>query len=199
MTAWQNRPLESMYPVVFFDALRVKIRDEGVVRNKAVYLALGVLPDGRRDVLGIWIEQTEGAKFWLKVFNELRSRGVNDILIAVVDRLEGIGRSDRDRLSPHDRADLHRVSDLQQPGIRKLEASQGGSPSAATDLLRRDRRGPAGKLDDFERGEWGEKHPTIAQSWRRAWQHVVPFFAFPPHVVGRASARLRSLVGQASA
>jgi putative transposase len=79
-----------MYPVVFFDALRVKIRDDAVVRNKAVYLALAVLPDGTRDVLGIWIEQTEGAKFWLKVFNELRSRGVNDILIAVVDGLKGL-------------------------------------------------------------------------------------------------------------
>lgn len=88
--AWQSRPLEPMYPVVFFDALRVKIRDDAVVRNKAVYLALAVLPDGTRDVLGIWIEQTEGAKFWLKVFNELRNRGVNDILIAVVDGLKGL-------------------------------------------------------------------------------------------------------------
>ncbi len=75
VTAWQARPLEPMYPVVFFDALRVKIRDEGVVRSKAVYLALAVLPDGTRDILGIWIEQTEGAKFWLKVFNDLKTRG----------------------------------------------------------------------------------------------------------------------------
>ena len=88
--AWQNRPLEPMYPVVFFDALRVKIRDDGVVSNKAVYLALGVLPDGSRDVLGLWIEQTEGAKFWLKVFNELKTRGCQDILIAVVDGLKGL-------------------------------------------------------------------------------------------------------------
>ena len=80
--AWQARPLEPMYPVVFFDALRVKIRDDAVVRNKAVYLALGVLPDGSRDVLGLWIEGTEGAKFWMKVFNDLKTRGVGDILIA---------------------------------------------------------------------------------------------------------------------
>src|SRR3982751_566631 len=93
ITAWQSRPLEPMYPVVFFDALRVKIRDDAVVRNKAVYLALAVLPDGSRDVLGIWIEQTEGAKFWLKVFNELRRRGVNDILIAVVDGLKGLSEA----------------------------------------------------------------------------------------------------------
>ena len=90
VTAWQARPLEPMYPVVFFDALRVKIREDAVVRNKAVYLALGVLPDGTRDILGLWIEDTEGAKFWLKVFNDLKTRGVDDILIAVTDGLKGI-------------------------------------------------------------------------------------------------------------
>jgi hypothetical protein len=83
--AWQQRALEPMYPVVFFDALRVKIRDEGTVRSKAVYLALAVLPDGPRDILGIWVEQTEGAKFWLKVFTDLKTRGCQDILIAVTD------------------------------------------------------------------------------------------------------------------
>ena len=86
---WQNRPLDPVYPVVFFDALRVKIRDEGLVKNKAVYVALALNPDGEKDVLGLWIEQTEGAKFWLKVINELKTRGVNDILIAVVDGLKG--------------------------------------------------------------------------------------------------------------
>ncbi len=86
---WQNRPLDPVYPVVFFDALRVKIRDEGLVKNKAVYVALALNPDGEKDVLGLWIEQTEGAKFWLKVVNELKARGVNDILIAVVDGLKG--------------------------------------------------------------------------------------------------------------
>jgi putative transposase len=90
VTAWQARPLERMYPVVFFDALRVKIRDEGVVGSKAVYLALAVLPDGRRDILGLWIEQTEGAKFWLKVFTDLKTRGCEDILIAVTDGLTGM-------------------------------------------------------------------------------------------------------------
>ncbi|EDO2300738.1 IS256-like element ISEc58 family transposase, partial [Salmonella enterica subsp. enterica serovar Reading] len=89
VTAWQARPLEAMYPVVFFDALRVKIREDGVVRNKAVYLALGVLADGTRDILGLWIENTEGAKFWMKVFNDLKTRGVNDILIGVADGLKG--------------------------------------------------------------------------------------------------------------
>ena len=85
----QNRPLEAMYPLVFFDALRVKIRDEGLVRNKAVYVALGVTPDGTKDILGLWIETSEGAKFWLRVMSELKNRGVEDILIAVVDGLKG--------------------------------------------------------------------------------------------------------------
>ena len=82
---WQTRPLEAVYPLVFLDALRVKVRDEGTVRNKAVYVALGVRPDGTKEVLGLWIEQTEGAKFWLRVMNELKDRGVEDILIVVVD------------------------------------------------------------------------------------------------------------------
>jgi transposase-like protein len=86
---WQNRPLEPMYPLVFFDALQVKIRDEGLVRNKAVYVALGVTPEGTKDILGLWIETSEGAKFWLRVMNELKNRGVEDILIAVVDGLKG--------------------------------------------------------------------------------------------------------------
>ena len=90
VTAWQARPLEPVYAVVFFDALRVKTREDNVVRNKAVYLALGVRRDGTREVLGLWIETTEGAKFWMKVFNDLKTRGVNDILIAVTDGLTGM-------------------------------------------------------------------------------------------------------------
>lgn len=106
---WQNRPLEICYPLVFFDAIRVKIRDEGFVRDKAVYIALGILPDGTKEILGLWIEQTEGAKFRLRVMNELKNRGVGDILIAVPrvrlcrpeDRLrpEGLTRGDQRRLS----------------------------------------------------------------------------------------------------
>jgi putative transposase len=89
ITQWQNRPLEGVYAIVFFDALRVKIRDEGAVKNKAVYLAIGVRCSGHKEVLGIWIEQTEGAKFWIRVMTELKNRGVEEILIAVVDGLKG--------------------------------------------------------------------------------------------------------------
>ncbi len=86
---WQNRPLEPVYPLVFFDALRIKVRDEGLVRNKAIHIALGVRADGTKDVLGLWIEQNEGAKFWLRVMNELKNRGTEDVLLAVVDGLKG--------------------------------------------------------------------------------------------------------------
>src|SRR3982074_890647 len=86
---WRDRPLDAVYPVVFFDALRVKIRDDGLVRNKAVYVVLALNAEGEKEILGLWIEQTEGAKFWLKVMNDLRTRGVQDVLIAVVDGLKG--------------------------------------------------------------------------------------------------------------
>src|ERR687895_2738954 len=89
VAAWQARPLETVYPLIFFDALRVKIRDEGLVRNKAVHIALGVRADGSKEILGLWLEQNEGAKFWLRVMNELKNRGVEDVLIAVVDGLKG--------------------------------------------------------------------------------------------------------------
>ncbi len=89
VSQWQNRPLESVYAIVFFDCLRVKIPDEGTVKNKAVYLAIHVRCSGYREVLGIWIEQTEGAKFWLRVMTETRNRGTHDVLIAIVDGLKG--------------------------------------------------------------------------------------------------------------
>jgi transposase-like protein len=180
--AWQNRPLEPMYPVVFFDALRVKIRDDAVVRNKAVYLALGVLPDGSRDVLGLWIEQTEGAKFWLKVFNDLKTRGVADLLIAVVDGLKGLAEAIevafpattvqtcivhliRNSLSYATWKDRKAVAAALRP-IYKA-ATEAGARAA---------------LEEFAAGAWGTKYPTIVQSWQRAWEHVIPFFAFPPEV-----------------
>ena len=118
---WQNRPLDPVYPVVFFDALRVRIRDEGLVKNKAVYVALAFNTDGEKEVLGLWIEQTEGAKFWLKVMNELKVRGVNDILIAVVDGFEGFSGGDHDGVCANAGSDLHRSLDPKQPCLRHLE------------------------------------------------------------------------------
>lgn len=182
VTAWQSRPLEPMYPVVFFDALRVKIRDDGLVRNKAVYLALAVLPDGTREVLGIWIEQSEGAKFWLKVFNELRSRGVNDILIAVVDGLKGLAEA-IETAFPRTTVQtciVHLIRNSLDYASWKQR-----KPMAAA--LRPIYCAPSAEaawqaLEDFAQGPWGEKYPTVVQSWRRAWENVIPFFAFPPDV-----------------
>jgi hypothetical protein len=118
---WQNRPLEPVYPLVFFDALRVKIRDEGLVRNKAIHIALGVRADGTKEVLGLWIEQNEGAKFWLRVMNELKNRGTEDILLAVVDGLRG----DPGGFPRGDGADLHRPPAAHFDGLRVLQGSQG--------------------------------------------------------------------------
>jgi transposase-like protein len=182
VVAWQNRPLEPMYPVIFFDALRVKIRDDAVVRNKAVYLALGVLPDGSRDVLGIWIEQTEGAKFWLKVFNELKTRGCNDILIAVVDGLKGLAEAIETAFpaTTVQTCIVHLIRnslDYATWKDRKAVAKElRPIYKAATETAAR------AALDEFAEGPWGAKYPTIADSWRRAWEHVIPFFAFPPEV-----------------
>ena len=180
--AWQARPLEPMYPVIFFDALRVKIREDAVVRNKAIYLALGVLPDGTRDVLGIWIEQTEGAKFWLKVFNDLKSRGVNDILIAVVDGLKGLAEA-IEVAFPQTTVQTCIVHLMRN----SLDYTGYKDRKAVAAALRPIYAAPSAEaaeaaLAAFAAGPWGQKYPTIAEGWRRAWTHVIPFFAFPPAV-----------------
>jgi transposase-like protein len=171
-----------MYPVVFFDALRVKIRDDAVVRNKAVYLALGVLPDGTRDVLGIWIEQTEGAKFWLKVFNELRSRGVGDILIAVVDGLKGLAEA-IETAFPQTTVQtciVHLIRNSLDYATWKERKAVAAALRPIYTAVTVQAAGEA--LDAFADSPWGTKYPTIVQSWRRAWEQVIPFFAFPPEV-----------------
>ncbi|WP_408581475.1 IS256-like element ISBcen18 family transposase [Burkholderia cenocepacia] len=180
--SWQSRPLETMYPVVFFDALRVKIRDDGVVSNKAVYLALGIQADGQRDVLGLWIEQTEGAKFWLKVFNELKTRGCQDILIAVVDGLKGLTEA-ISAAYPRTTVQtciVHLIRNSLEYASYKdrkvLAAALRQIYAAASEEAARQ------ALQDFADGPWGAKYPTIVQSWQRAWEHVVPFYVFPPEI-----------------
>lgn len=182
VTAWQTRPLETMYPVVFFDALRVKIREDGVVRNKAVYLALAVLPDGTRDILGLWIEQTEGAKFWMKVFNELKTRGTQDILIAVTDGLKGMEQA-LNAVFPATtlqtcivhliRSSLDYASWKER---RTVAAALKPIYSAATV------EAALAALVAFEQGPWGQRYAPIADAWRRAWDRVIPFFTFPPAI-----------------
>jgi transposase-like protein len=182
VTEWQARPLEPMYPVVFFDALRVKMRDDGVVRSKAVYLALAVQRDGTRDILGVWIEQTEGAKFWLKVFNDLRTRGCEDILIAVTDGLKGMAEA-LEVAYPATTLQTCLVHLIRNS--LELAAWRDRKPLAAA--LRRIYTAPtadaaSAALDAFATGPWGQRFPTIVKMWRQAWTHVIPFFAFPSEV-----------------
>jgi transposase-like protein len=180
--AWQAPPLEPMYPVVFFDALRVKIREDAVVRNKAIYLALGVLPDGTRDILGLWIEGTEGAKFWMKVFNDLTTRGVADILIAVTDGLKGM---------PEALAAVFPATTLQTCIVHLIRNSLDYASWKDRKVLAAaikpvytavSAEAALAALDAFEQGPWGQKFPTVTAAWRRAWDRVIPFFAFPPAV-----------------
>src|SRR6266496_479704 len=182
VTAWQARPLEAMYPVVFFDALRVKIRDEATVRSKAVYLALAVLPDGTRDILGLWIEQTEGAKFWMKVFTDLKTRGCQDILIAVTDGLKGMSEA---------LAAIFPATTLQTCIVHLIRHSldfanwKERKPLAAAlrpIYVAASADAAQTALEAFAAGPWGTRWPTVVASWRRAWTHVIPFFAFPPDV-----------------
>ena len=203
VSAWQARPLEMMYPVVFFDALRVKIREDAVVRSKSVYLALGVLPDGTRDILGLWIESTEGAKFWMKVFNDLKTRGCNDILIAVTDGLKGMGEA---------LGVVYPATTLQTCIVHLMRNSLNYASwkdrKALAAAIRPIYTAPSAEaaeveLDAFEHGPWGQRFPTVVASWRRAWSNVIPFFAFPPEVrrviyttnaIESVNARLRKII-----
>ena len=211
VTAWQSRPLEAVYAVVFFDALRVKIREDAVVRNKAIYLALGVRRDGSREILGLCIETTEGAKFWMKVFNDLRTRGVTDMLIAVTDGLKGM---------PEALSTVFPATTLQIPDevrgrlcivhlIRNsLDYATWKDRKALAAALRPIYAAPSAEaalaaLDAFEDGEWGQKFPTVVAAWRRAWDRVIPFFAFPAEIrrviyttnaIESVNARLRKIV-----
>jgi putative transposase len=178
---WQSRPLDAIYPVVFFDALRVKIRDEGMVKSKAVYVVLGINPSGEKEVLGLWIEQTEGAKFWLKVMNDLRNRGVSDILIAVVDGLKGF---------PEAIVSVFPKTMVQTCIVHLIRNSlsfvswkdrKAIMPSLKAVYHAENADAALQRLEEFE-AEWGKRYPAIGQIWRRAWEHVIPFFAFAPEI-----------------
>jgi putative transposase len=179
---WQNRPLERVYAIVFFDALRVKIRDEGTVKNKAVYLAIGVRCSGHKEVLGLWIEQTEGAKFWLRVMTELKNRGTEDILIAVVDGLKGFPEAITAVFPQTEvqtcivhllRYSMHFASWKERQALGR--ALKPLYQAATAEEARQ-------QLQEFSESAWGQKYPMIAQSWQRNWEQVIPFFAFPTEV-----------------
>jgi len=180
--AWQSRPLESTYAVVYYDALRVKIRDEGTVRNKAVYLAIGIRCTGYKEILGLWIEQNEGAKFWLKVMTELKNRGVQDILVAVVDGLKGFPEA-IESVFPETCVQTCIVH-LIRYSLSFASWKERKALAAALKLIYRAETAEAAlaELEAFEQGPWGRKYPTIAQSWRRRWEQVIPFFSFAPEI-----------------
>ncbi len=179
--SWQNRPLESLYPIVYLDALYVRIRDNGQVQNRAIYLAIGIKLEGTKEVLGMWTSASEGAKFWLQVLTELRNRGVNDIFIACVDGLKGFPEA-IEAVYPKAQVQLCIVH-LVRASLNYVSWKQ--RKAVATDL-RSIYTAPTAEaaeqaLEAFA-GRWDPTHPTISQIWRRNWGRIIPFFAFPPDI-----------------
>ena len=179
--AWQQRPLDDVYPVIFLDALVLKIREGGTVQRRACYLALGVTVDGERDVLGLWFQETEGAKFWMQVLTELRQRGVSDILICCVDGLKGF---------PEAIEAIFPQTVVQTCIVHLIRHSLRYVPRREREQVARDLKPIYTALDadaaqlELERFDekWGKRFPVITQAWLNAWEHVTPFLAFPPEV-----------------
>ncbi|MDX8386605.1 MAG: IS256 family transposase [Gallionella sp.] len=179
--AWQSRPLDALYPIVYMDCIHVKVRDNGAVRAKAVYLALGVNLSGEKELLGIWIAQTEGAKFWLQVITELKNRGVQDIFVACVDGLKGFPEA-IETLYPKTAVQLcivHMVRySLNYVGWKRRK-------EVATDLRAIYTASTVDeaeiRLDEFET-KWGEDYAAIVKSWRSNWARIIPFFDYPPEI-----------------
>jgi putative transposase len=179
---WQMRPLDAVYPVIFLDAIVCKVRDGGSVKNKAAHLAVGVDVEGRKEVLGIWVETTEGAKFWLRVLNELKARGVEDVLIAVCDGLTGLPDAIT-AVWPHAkvqtcivhliRASLRWVNYKDRKDVAAMLRPIYGAP---TEQAARD------ALDTLADSTFGKENPAVIRRWRDAWERVIPFFDFAPEV-----------------
>jgi len=178
---WQGRPLDALYPIVYLDCIHVKVRDSGAVRTKAVYLAIGVNMDGHKEVLGLWIAQTEGAKFWLQVVTELKTHGVQDIFIACVDGLKGFPEA-IEAVYPKAAVQLcivHMVRNslnyvawkLQREVTADLRTIYTSSTVEVAEQM----------LNAFE-AKWNKDYPLIGQSWRRNWARVIPFFDYPPEI-----------------
>jgi len=178
VAAWRSRPLERVYPIVYFDAMFVKVREDRSVRSRACYLALGVTCDGEREVLGIWWQETEGAKFWLAVLNDLRRRGVEDVLISCVDGLKGFPEA-IEATFPQAwvqtcivhliRSSLRYVNYRDRKKVASALRPIYTAPNADSALE---------QLDAFE-CEWGERYPPTVAAWRTSWEHVIPFLALP--------------------
>ena len=181
LRAWQSRPLEPVYLIVYIDALITKIRDKGVVQNKAIYTVMGISPDGRKDILGFWVQATEGAKFWLNILGELRQRGVQDILVICADGLTGIAEAIEAGFPKaiHQTCIVHMIRNstrLVPWKDRKAVCADLREVYTAADAA-----AAAQALDAVE-AKWGKRFPMIAPTWRRRWAEVVPFLAFPPEI-----------------
>ncbi len=176
--AWRTRPLDAVYPIVYFDALRVKVREDRSVQNRACYLALGVTCDGEREVLGLWWQETEGAKFWLAVLNDLRRRGVDDVLISCVDGLRGFPEA-IEAVFPAAwvqtcivhliRASLRYVNYRDRKKVTSALRPIYTAPNAEAALT---------ELERFD-AEWGARYPATVNAWRTSWEHVIPFLSLP--------------------
>ena len=179
---WQNRPLDACYPVVFFDALRVKIRSGAGVKAMAVHLALGIKTDGSRDVLGMWFNENEGASFWASVFTELKNRGVEDILIAVTDGLKGMTEA----LNTVFPETLHQtcIVHLIRNSVAFISWKDIKGVTHALKMIYQAPTAEAAKeeLEQFKQSAYGKRYPNIAAIWERAWGQVVPFYNFGPEV-----------------
>jgi putative transposase len=178
---WQNRPLERVYPIVYMDALYVKIRDGGHVQNRAIYVAIALNLEGGKEVLGLWASANEGAKFWLQVMTELRNRGVEDVFITCIDGLKGFPEA-VESVFPNTQVQLC-VVHLVRASLKYVSWKQ--RKQVAADL-RRIYTAPTAeeaerRLGEFA-GRWDQTHPAISQIWRRNWARVIPFFAFPPEI-----------------
>ena len=179
--AWQNRTLDAVYPIVFMDALRVKIRDNGHVINKAVYMALGVNLDGNKEVLGLWVAKEEGAKFWLKVVTELKNRGVKDMFIACVDGLKGFPEA-IESVYPETQVQLCIVH-MVRNSLRFVPWKDKKAVVADLKTIYTATNAEVAKenLNAF-RSKWNEKYPTIADSWERNWEGLIPFLSYPDYI-----------------
>lgn len=181
VATWQNRPLNTHYPILYLDAIHVKIKDQGHVRNKAIYVAIGVTMDGNKDVLGLWISQNEGAKFWLQVLTELKNRGVQDIFIACCDGLTGF---------PEAINAVFPQTQVQLCIVHLIRNSLKYVPWKDMKAISRDLKTIYGAPNEEEALSalaafdqvWGTKYPTITELWQRHWQNIVPFLAYPDFI-----------------
>ena len=181
LQAWQNRPLDPLYPIIYLDALIVKIRDGGHICNKAIHIAIGVNMDGRKEVLGLWIAQNEGAKFWLQVITDIKNRGVQDIFIACVDGLKGFPDA-INAVFPKAQIQLCIVHLLRRslnyvPWQDRKAIAKDLKPiytSTNADMAKR-------SLEEFKR-KWDKKYPMVSDVWKRNWDGIIPFLAYPDYI-----------------